>query len=360
MDTPITTASTLQYLAAGIHNLTLNFNGMTIRARAANGPYTLKDVKLYDSTSLLGVLLGPNQTSAHLYSEFQTPPITLDAVVSDQGIDLDGNGLYDYLQVDTNLAVAQTGDYHVQALLYDSDGNYTTSAHNTTHLTPGTHTVKLRFSGPDLFHHGVDGPYTLAYIVLYTDAWQEIDHAENMYSTAAYAYTQFEGGLSDAAITDATSSKTVVGQGYPTSINVTVTNQGDVTTTVNVTLYANDLLLDLHPIALTPGTATTHTFTWNTTGVLKGDYALTAIASPLLGDAEPADNVRAGGHVFVTIPGDVDANRRVNIFDIVKMASVYGIKKPDPQYTPNYDLDDNGAINIFDIVIAAGHYGERW
>jgi hypothetical protein len=66
----------------------------------------------------------------------------------------------------------------------------------------------------------------------------------------------------------------------------------------------------------------------------------------------------AGGQVTVTLPGDVDGNRLVNIFDIVKMAGVYGKKYPNPLYNPNCDLDGDGDIDIFDIVTAAGNYGK--
>jgi parallel beta-helix repeat protein len=42
----------------------------------------------------------------------------------------------------------------------------------------------------------------------------------------------------DVAITNITSPKTVIGQGYTTNVNVTIANQGNFTETFNVTLYA--------------------------------------------------------------------------------------------------------------------------
>ena len=66
------------------------------------------------------------------------------------------------------------------------------------------------------------------------------------------------------------------------------------------------------------------------------------------------------GWVFVTIAGDVDGDRDVDIFDLVMMAGVYGISRPDPGYNPNCDIDGDGNIGIFDLVIMAGNYGESW
>ena len=58
--------------------------------------------------------------------------------------------------------------------------------------------------------------------------------------------------------------------------------------------------------------------------------------------------------------GDVDGDSDVDIFDIVRMAIVYDVKYPNPQYDRLCDMDLDGDIDIFDIVAAASHYGESW
>jgi hypothetical protein len=72
------------------------------------------------------------------------------------------------------------------------------------------------------------------------------------------------------------------------------------------------------------------------------------------------DNTLIGGQVKVTLPGDVDGDQDVDIFDIVKMGGVYGVSTPDPRYSSLCDIDNDGDIDIFDIVIAAGNYGKSW
>ena len=62
----------------------------------------------------------------------------------------------------------------------------------------------------------------------------------------------------------------------------------------------------------------------------------------------------------IPLPGDVDRDRDVDIYDIVRMAGVYGVAQPDPKYDPYCDIDNDGDIDIYDIVIAAGNYGESW
>jgi heme/copper-type cytochrome/quinol oxidase subunit 2 len=110
---------------------------------------------------------------------------------------------------------------------------------------------------------------------------------------------------------------------------------------------------------LNAGSSKTLTFYWGTSTYLRGNYTVTAKADTLPEETDTADNTLVDGWIFVTISGDVNGDFDVDIFDIVRMAAVYGIKKPDPRYDPNSDLNDDGDINIFDIVLAAGNYGKK-
>ena len=359
--TQITTASNLTYLTSGPQNITINFNGILIRQHAANGTYILKDVKLYDSTSLLGLLLGTHPTPDFTYTQFQTPPATLVAVVSDQGIDLDQDGLYDFLEVEANINVTKAGTYNVRALLYDVNGNYTAKARNSTYLNTGIQAVKLRFSGRAIFSHGVDGPYNLSYITLYNENWNEIDRRVDAYVTAAYAYTWFEGVEFDMAIRDVTPSQTIVGQGSTISIDVTVTNKGAYTETFNVTVYyASDPIETQTVTNLPSGTSTNLTFLWNTTGVPYGNYTISAYATPLLGETFTADNTYMNGIVLITIPGDVNGDRTVEVSDLDALAEAYGSTSASPNWNPNADINNDERVDVFDIRITGTHWGQSW
>jgi parallel beta-helix repeat protein len=58
--------------------------------------------------------------------------------------------------------------------------------------------------------------------------------------------------------------------------------------------------------------------------------------------------------------GDVDGDSDVDIYDIVQMATIYGVEYPDQRYDRLCDMDLDGDIDIFDVVIAAGNYGKNW
>ena len=173
-------------------------------------------------------------------------------------------------------------------------------------------------------------------------------------------------GIHDVAVTNVTSSKTVVGQGYSLNINVTVANQGDFTETFNITAYYNETAITLPngknhtTITLTSGNSTTITLTWNTTGVAKGNYTITAYAHPVPGETDTDNNTKyAEDEVCVSIPGDLDADFDVDLYDAVKLLVIYGAKKGQPEYDPNCDIDGDGDIDLYDAVILLTHYGQK-
>ncbi|MFQ6068615.1 MAG: hypothetical protein ACE5KD_03630, partial [Candidatus Bathyarchaeia archaeon] len=144
-------------------------------------------------------------------------------------------------------------------------------------------------------------------------------------------------------------------------INVTVENQGNYTETFVVAAYGNTTLIDIPTLTtLTIENSTVVTFAWNTTSFDRGNYTISAYAWPVLGENDTDDNTMIDGWVLVTLSGDVDGDRDVDIFDIVRIANSYNTKEGDLGYDPNVDIDGDGDIDIFDIVIAAGNYREHW
>jgi hypothetical protein len=63
------------------------------------------------------------------------------------------------------------------------------------------------------------------------------------------------------------------------------------------------------------------------------------------------------GVIDISLEGDTNGDGKVDIFDIVRMAQIYGVKCPDPRYDRLCDLDFDSDIDIFDLVKAAGNYG---
>jgi len=162
----------------------------------------------------------------------------------------------------------------------------------------------------------------------------------------------------DVAVTSVTPSETVVRQGQPVSIKVTVENQGCNTETFDTTVYANTTSIGSQSVTLVSGAITTITFTWDTTGLAKDDYVISAYATPVPGEDDLADNTFTDGTVTVVYPGDVNKDGVVDILDAAEISAHW---YPGPPigplgYDPNIDLNNDGRINIADAAIISAYW----
>lgn len=163
-------------------------------------------------------------------------------------------------------------------------------------------------------------------------------------------------------ITFVNASKTILGQGYSLDITVTILNQGVFTENSNLTVYANTTAIASKNFTLTSGNSATMALTWNTTGVTYGNYTISAYAFPVLGETELTDNTLTNGVVLVTVPGDVNGDRIVDIYDIGVISAHWYLGPPQGPlgYDSNADVNGDGAVDIFDIGIASAHWGQSW
>ncbi|MDI9396077.1 MAG: hypothetical protein QM426_12020 [Euryarchaeota archaeon] len=128
-------------------------------------------------------------------------PVQILGPVSDYGLDMDGDGLYDYLVVKFNAQsnVSSnyyfTGDLSVDLGFNESNGSRThefrmlNHATNSTYLDEKTSTVTLNFEGGRIRKNELNGPYKVQ-ISLSNESWSFGRGVEH--STGAYEYVKFE------------------------------------------------------------------------------------------------------------------------------------------------------------------------
>jgi len=206
-------------------------------------------------------------------------------------------------------------------------------------------------------------------------AWDTLAFPEGNYSISAYAWpVPFETHTTDnrylngwifilnpadLAVTEITPSKTIVGQGYCVNVSVTVVNQGDYDETSELTVYANNTPLKTQTVSLLGKTARSIIFVWNTTGFNKGDYDISAYVAPVLGETEIDDNLRLfDGAVRIGIPGDINADGKVDLKDVFAVGKAYGSSVGDPRYVSNLDIDNDGKIDLKDYYVTCKNYGK--
>jgi len=159
------------------------------------------------------------------------------------------------------------------------------------------------------------------------------------------------------AILNISPSKTVVGKGFTLYIYVSVQNQGWNTETFNITAYANTTIIQIKNVTLPSGSPKTITLTWDTAGFVKGKYTVSAYAWPIIGEIDKADNTKDGGTVLVSIAGDVNGDRLVDISDLViTVGAIPSTPTINPEiWNPNADINGDGVCDISDLVICVGN-----
>jgi len=173
----------------------------------------------------------------------------------------------------------------------------------------------------------------------------------------------------NVAVTSITPSKTILGVGYAININVTVLNKGTFNETFNVILYADkditvigdEIVIGNKTIPfLTNATSTIKAFSWDTTGITKGDYTLTAEVTQVPGETDVTDNILIDGSVLVTTPGDVNGDRKVDMKDIYACILAFMSKPGQPKWNPVCDINNDGVVDMKDIYTAIRNFGKKW
>jgi hypothetical protein len=124
-------------------------------------------------------------------------------------------------------------------------------------------------------------------------------------------------------------------------------------------------------IALAPGGAqnvslscwadgTTVVMTGNVTGV---PYAIDGEAYPINSnalDTNPGNNVQTAGILTAkTLPGDINGDCIVDIYDAILLAGAFGSGRSEKKYNADADLNGDGFVDIYDAIILAGHFNQH-
>jgi hypothetical protein len=165
----------------------------------------------------------------------------------------------------------------------------------------------------------------------------------------------------DIGIRQLITSKTVVGQGFSLPVNMTIFNYGNFTEAFNVTFYANTTVITTFSnITVASRNTADINFAWSTISFAKGNYSISAYAWPVPGENNRADNNFTGGTAKVTIPGDINGDFTVDIYDAIILANAYNSKPGGQHWNPNADINGDNIVDIYDAIILANHYNQYY
>jgi hypothetical protein len=179
-------------------------------------------------------------------------------------------------------------------------------------------------------------------------------------------------GVHDVAITNVETSKhgcvpmPTVGQNHIAAVNVTVANVGTFDEdAVTVTVYATQsmppsIVIGSTTVSLDVGQSITLTFTWNTTGFAYGYYTISATVDPVAGETNTGDNTFTDDTVLVTIPGDINGDGIIDIYDAILLANAFNSTPGKVNWNPNADINGDNIVDIYDAIMLANHYNQHY
>jgi hypothetical protein len=100
---------------------------------------------------------------------------------------------------------------------------------------------------------------------------------------------------------------------------------------------------------------------WNASDLAKGNCSLSVRIEPLEYESDLTDNYLSDIWVFITIQGDLNGNKAVDIYDAIILANHFGLTRYHVElWDPNVDLKEDGLIDIYDAILLANNYGKSW
>jgi hypothetical protein len=190
----------------------------------------------------------------------------------------------------------------------------------------------------------------------YTVTLMVVDNDNRASTTSQVLQVDVERAFRGPIVIHIQGSRTVAGQGVAVGFDVGIENLGAITETYDLALLTGTTVIATFENVTQPGeTLTNLSATWDTTAFAAGFYTISAQITNHRGET---DTIHAYNlDICVSIRGDVDGNFKVDIYDVVLTASVYGLHKTAPLYNANCDLNGDGTIDILDIVTVASNYG---
>ena len=173
-----------------------------IRDLGVDGPWSVAEVRYFEQVNgdfvPADIRYDLGSTAAYSLGQLQHDPVRLTGGTA-TGLDVNGNGKFDYLQVSLGIDVDQdfSGFYEYSVSLRDRNGKEIGFLSSFQVLSTGFNTLNLFFDGSKIGQNGVDGPYFVSNLIMFSFFGQGSLVAPDAFTTQAFTASQFEGFSND-------------------------------------------------------------------------------------------------------------------------------------------------------------------
>lgn len=171
------------YLGEGRQRVFMDFSGILINHFGIEGPYFLS----WAGISGLGLNYFPNYTTSNYsYMDFESDPgLEVIGNLTDYGLDINNNSLYDYLVMEILVNVTLLGTYNVEGYISSLNLDF----REDYFLSEENETLYIYFNGSEIYSAGLNQSYEVYSKI--TKYWYTV-YQNYDYITNFYNYTEFE------------------------------------------------------------------------------------------------------------------------------------------------------------------------
>lgn len=150
------------------------------------------------------LLLGSAPVAAT--SEVNSPSGLLTGRIFDKGIDKDGNGLFDYLQVNVEVTITTAGMYYLSAYGLKNGTTWPYSYayvndYRTVYLSATLQNVTMSFYGPTIEAYGQTNLSFVGSISINSADYYQSDYRQDLALSRPYSYLEFDSAFTDMKAT---------------------------------------------------------------------------------------------------------------------------------------------------------------
>ncbi len=185
-------------LKSGKQTVLVPFDGQQIGDSAANGPYLVQALWAQPGDQAIPIIIEPSAmqgyqdytyaTSAYQAGQFKVAAASFADQYAYTGIDVDGNGLFELIKINTPLNIAIPGSFSVEGDLYDAQGDFIGHASWAGNDAAASLEFRVEKFQP---------PYTLAHLNLIQAQGPILDSRFD----AAYTITDLAGKVETSPVT---------------------------------------------------------------------------------------------------------------------------------------------------------------
>jgi len=182
-----------------------------------------------------------------------------------------------------------------------------------------------------------------------------LDFTENQ----TLAETNIPIGGHDVAVTSVTSQTRAYSGFTVIDVFVNVTNHGKFSETFSVTAFYNSTTIETQTVTnLAPKANATIILLWDITSVPLGHYTISAMATRVSSEIDLTDNSFTDGSIVITIPGNVDGDRDVDVYDLLLFSKAFSSDSSKPNWNPNCDFNNDKKVDDADLFALNNNYGK--